>query len=199
MMFSPGMPLLLPLGFFNILTIYAIEKYKLAYIYRKPPLLSTKLSDEFISRYFWAPVLYCTFGFWMYSNKQAFENPFFHEPNLVEKPFKITETKMENQVVVPLYNRNSIVNTNHRIFNSFYKPTMNPGWMFLIPMIIYVSVDNFKWAAKQIWKMCLVKAGRGASVGEDLAADDEFTKPIEDPRDRVDEVERVQNNFYKVM
>jgi hypothetical protein len=44
-MFSPGIPMLIPLGFLNILMMYSLEKFKLAYFYRQPPMLSSELSD----------------------------------------------------------------------------------------------------------------------------------------------------------
>jgi hypothetical protein len=133
-MFSPGIPLLIPLGFLNILVIYSIEKFKLAYFYRQPPMITSELSDRLINILkFWGPALYCTFGFWMYSNRQAFVDPFHHD-QFEGMPFKTGVKQMESTIVVPTYNRYSVVYTNHTIFNSLTSPS--PGWLYLIPLIV---------------------------------------------------------------
>jgi hypothetical protein len=68
----------------------------------------------------------------MYSNRQAYENPFNHG-HVSDNQFKTASKQNENTFIVPIYDKDSIVYTNHLLIKSL--TTLNPGLMFLVPLI----------------------------------------------------------------
>jgi hypothetical protein len=72
----------------------------------------------------------------MYSNRQAFEDPFQHDPYIAENPLKTAASKMYNSVVVPIYSKNSIHYTNHLVLQSF--KAFTPGWLFMVPLLAWI-------------------------------------------------------------
>ena len=67
-MFGPGIPILFPIGLLALTMMYVVERYKLAVYYRLPPNFSVELNKQCINVLTWAPILYSSIGFWMYSN-----------------------------------------------------------------------------------------------------------------------------------
>ena len=51
-----------------------MERLLVAYSYRRPPMLDETLNKLTIKILLYAPLLYCTFGFWMLDNVQTFDN-----------------------------------------------------------------------------------------------------------------------------
>lgn len=72
--FGPGTPILFPIGFFALLTTYIYTKYQLAYLCRKPISFNDKINKAFIRNCEILPILYSAFGFWVWSNRQIYEN-----------------------------------------------------------------------------------------------------------------------------
>lgn len=106
-MYGPGIPILFPLGLLNFIVLYALERYKLAYYYRKPPNFSEELNTQCMRSILWGPALYAAFGFWMYSNRQIFENETMQVLTMKDVP-----------------------SSNHRIIESFFR--ISPGTPLLI-------------------------------------------------------------------
>jgi hypothetical protein len=71
----------------------------------------------------------------MYSNRQAFENPFNHG-NISDNQFETANKQNENTFIVPIYDKDSIVYTNHLMIKSL--TTLNPGLLFLVPLIALI-------------------------------------------------------------
>ena len=68
-LFGPGIPIVFPIGLINLIIIYVIDKIALARLYTKPPRYSVDLTLTCIAFLTATPLLYCMFGFWMFSNK----------------------------------------------------------------------------------------------------------------------------------
>jgi hypothetical protein len=73
LMFGPGIPVLFPIALLSLSVFYVIERLLVAYSYRSPPLFDQSLNREVIEMLMLAPILFCAFGFWMYSNNQIFD------------------------------------------------------------------------------------------------------------------------------
>lgn len=73
-MYGAGIPILFPLALLSFMVLYFIEKLLLAYSYQHPPMFDEKLNRLSLKIMAFAPVLYFTFGFWMFNNLQIFTN-----------------------------------------------------------------------------------------------------------------------------
>jgi hypothetical protein len=67
-MYGYGIPMLFPVAFFSLVTLYLIEKAMIYYSYRAPPMYDEKLNNAVLDLLLYAPVLYMAFGFWFASN-----------------------------------------------------------------------------------------------------------------------------------
>lgn len=83
-MFGPGIPVLFIIGFLAINVLYLVERYSLAYYNRAPPKFDSSLNKVIVRDLHWPPLLYSAFGFWMYSNRQLFENVVIFKERLSE-------------------------------------------------------------------------------------------------------------------
>lgn len=68
------MPILFPIALASFIVLYVMERLLVAYSYKQPPMLDEKLNRVVIKIIMYAPILYCTFGFWMFNNIQIFRN-----------------------------------------------------------------------------------------------------------------------------
>ena len=73
-LFGPGMPILFPIAFLNLLSLYVTERLCMAYVHQRPPIYTTALNDQVLRLLARAPVLYVCVAAWLYSNQQVFRN-----------------------------------------------------------------------------------------------------------------------------
>jgi len=124
-MYGPGIPILFIIGFFSLPIAYITERLSLAKLYRKPPLYSKEIVDSFIRMALMAPLLYSGIGFWMFSNRQIFENK-----------WDIIETSY----ITRRY--------HHKIIGSLFR--FSTGSAFLITFAINILVIIFgPWCSKK--------------------------------------------------
>ena len=71
-MFGPMMPILFPIALLNLIIMYICEKLLVAYIYQRPPMYDQTLNEVTIRSLYGAPILYCVFACWVFSNQQLF-------------------------------------------------------------------------------------------------------------------------------
>ena len=67
-MFGTGMPILFPIGLASFLIFYTVERLSLAYSSQKPPMFDDQLNYSAITTLLIAPILFCSFGYWMLTN-----------------------------------------------------------------------------------------------------------------------------------
>lgn len=67
-MFGAGMPILFPIALASFVTLYIMERLLVAYSYKQPPMFDETLSSLTIKILLFAPLLYCTVGYWMFNN-----------------------------------------------------------------------------------------------------------------------------------
>lgn len=73
-MFGPGIPIMFPLAFVYALINESTLRYQLAYQCRSPFNYSMEMNITFVRFCALLPVLYSSFGLWMYSNRQIYDN-----------------------------------------------------------------------------------------------------------------------------
>jgi hypothetical protein len=73
-MYGLGIPILFPIALFAFITLYIMEKGMIYYSYRQPPLYDDLLNNNALNLLSWAPLLFLSFGFWMFSSPQLFGN-----------------------------------------------------------------------------------------------------------------------------
>ena len=73
-MYGPGIPILFPIGLLGLIVLYSVERYSVAKYYQIPPNFDDSLNEACVKDVLWSPIFYCGVGFWMYSNRQIFEN-----------------------------------------------------------------------------------------------------------------------------
>lgn len=96
-MFGPGIPILFIIGFFAISTLYLVERYSLAYYNRAPPKFDSSLNKDIVRDLHWPPLLYSMLGFWMFSNRQLFEN------EVVFKEHRSETTRYNHKIIESLF------------------------------------------------------------------------------------------------
>lgn len=74
MMYGMGIPVLFPIAAASLFVLYCIEKFMLYYVYREPPMYDEKLNNNALSILTYAPLLFLSFGYWMFSSKQLLGN-----------------------------------------------------------------------------------------------------------------------------
>ena len=63
-MHGMGLPLLFPLAALGVAILYLVDRLKMAYFYRQPPLYDGSLNETTVSLLKYAPVLMLGFGYW---------------------------------------------------------------------------------------------------------------------------------------
>ena len=72
--FGPAIPALFPMGLAGLIVLYCCERYAIAYYHRIPPNCEDSLNSSCINDILWTPMFYLGLGFWLFSNRQIFEN-----------------------------------------------------------------------------------------------------------------------------
>lgn len=73
-MFAPGIPMMFVFAtLYLILNVFGL-RYMLAYQCRLPFNYSNEMNKRFIKFCAFMPVIYASFGLWMYSNRQIYDN-----------------------------------------------------------------------------------------------------------------------------
>ena len=67
-MFGAGFPILFPIACLSFIVLYIMERLLLAYSYKQPPMFDESLNKTAILILVLAPMLYCSFGYWMFHN-----------------------------------------------------------------------------------------------------------------------------------
>ena len=115
-MFGPGIPIMMPMAFIYVFLNEFCLRAQLAYQHRAPFKFSNSMNERFTKFCSVLPILYASIGFWMYSNRQIFENE-----------------------VLPKHKTHGFQNHNHTIVYSLTNFT--PGTPLLI--LFVVAVFNF--------------------------------------------------------
>lgn len=69
-----ALPILFPIAMLTFVNIYVIEKLTITYWYKKPPVYDDKINRIALGLMRWAPICFFTFGYWLMTNKQMFNN-----------------------------------------------------------------------------------------------------------------------------
>ena len=67
-MYGIGLPLLFPIAVASFLVLYLVEKVMIFFSYRQPPMYDEKLNNNVLSLMTYAPLLFLSFGYWMFSS-----------------------------------------------------------------------------------------------------------------------------------
>lgn len=73
-MYGLAVPLLFPIACVFFAVSYIVERLALAYSYRKPPMFDDVLNKSAIDSLKVAPIFMMFFGFWIFGNRQIFNN-----------------------------------------------------------------------------------------------------------------------------
>ena len=76
-MFGAGMPILFPIALASFVTLYLMERLLVAYSYQRPPMFDSSLNNLTLRYLVYAPLLFCSVGYWVLSNRQTFDNVVF--------------------------------------------------------------------------------------------------------------------------
>ncbi len=68
-MFGAGIPILFPIALASFITLYIVERLLVAYSYQRPPMFDDSLNKQTLKLLLYAPLLYCSVGYWMLSNR----------------------------------------------------------------------------------------------------------------------------------
>ena len=68
------MPILFPIALAGLIIIYITERLCMAYVYRRPPKYSERLTNYVLKILAFAPFCYICMAAWLYSNQQVFRN-----------------------------------------------------------------------------------------------------------------------------
>jgi len=60
--------MMFPIALGELIILYSLEKYSLAYFYRQPPIYDNMLNENCLIILKAAPILYCLTGMWIFSN-----------------------------------------------------------------------------------------------------------------------------------
>jgi len=117
-LFGPAIPVLFPMGLVGLIILYACERVAIAYYHRIPPNIDDSLNIACINDVLWTPMFYLSLGFWLFSNKQIFENK-----------------------VIPLKYQNEVQRMDHGIIESM--TNANPGSPLLLVLLVYSILQYF--------------------------------------------------------
>lgn len=71
--YGVAMPILFPMGIFQMVNQRLCQKLRVAYICKLPPLMNSQLSDEVLIFLKYAPLVLLLHGFWIMDNQQMFD------------------------------------------------------------------------------------------------------------------------------
>ena len=74
MLFGPAIPVLFPITLITLIVFYLVERFMLAYSYRKPPMYDESINKNTITLLSISPILYSISASWFFSNQQIFKN-----------------------------------------------------------------------------------------------------------------------------
>ena len=69
MMYGLGLPLLFPIAFLSYFIFWVVERYQIAYTYKLPPKMDSKMTENAMRLLSYAPILFLLNGYWMLSNR----------------------------------------------------------------------------------------------------------------------------------
>ena len=73
-LFGPGIPILFPIGLVCLCINYFVDRHSIARLNRRPSNLREEILQVNLNDLLYSPIFYTGFGFWMYGNRQIFEN-----------------------------------------------------------------------------------------------------------------------------
>lgn len=138
-LFGSGLPILFPIGLLSLIGLYLTERLMMAYSYKRPPMYGTELNTRTLQLMLGAPILYCCYAAWLFTNQQVFKNSVV-----------INDGDM------------MFANTNHTI-SDFWSDGLMPGTFFFIICITYLVY----WIGRTIYK-CLGFAKKQEPDDEEL-------------------------------
>lgn len=68
-MYGAGLPILFPIAFLSIVSLYVTERLMMAYSYKKPPMYGTQTNQTTMKVMLEAPILYCILAAWLFTNQ----------------------------------------------------------------------------------------------------------------------------------
>ena len=74
MMYGIGLPILFPIASASLFVLYCMEKIMVHYSYRQPPMYDERLNNNVLTILTYAPLLFLSFGYWMFSSHQLLSN-----------------------------------------------------------------------------------------------------------------------------
>ena len=74
LVYGLGLPLLFPIALLSYFIFWAVERYMLAYVYRKTPIMGPEMIKNGLSVFRFLPAIFLLNSFWMLSNRQIFDN-----------------------------------------------------------------------------------------------------------------------------
>ena len=74
LMYGMGLPILFPIAFLYLFTLYTLERFQIAYFYQMPPAMDDRMTKNALEKLSRAPLIFLLNGYWMLSNRQMFEN-----------------------------------------------------------------------------------------------------------------------------
>ena len=129
---GPAIPICFPIAFVFFSLLEIGTRYRLAYNLKLPFNIGNEMNKMFLKLCPLFPVFYSSFGFWMYSNRQIFDNN-----------------------VVPKSRTNGIIEHNHTVVYSL--TTLTPGTPLLILFVISIInlvFINFDIKYSSIFSFC---------------------------------------------
>jgi len=143
MLYGAAMPVLFPVAMLTFFNIYTQERLCLAYYYQQPPSLDDKLIKSTLRILKWGVVGYLAFGYWSYSNLQAFSN------------------------VTPLITtKGAVAHTGHTIFYNMKLDQSTP--LLFATMFVFFLLLVESCLKKYITKLYPSYGARKIDVDEDL-------------------------------
>ena len=73
LMYGLGLLLLFPIALLSYIIFWLVERYQIAYVYRLPPKMDSKMTKNAIRLLRYTPILFLFNGYWMLSNRQIFD------------------------------------------------------------------------------------------------------------------------------
>ena len=67
--YGPGIPIVFPIALVGFILMYHIERYQIAYHFKRPPRFQYETLSSAVANILWTCRFYALFGWWMYSNK----------------------------------------------------------------------------------------------------------------------------------
>ena len=141
-MYGLAIPLLFPISMTYFIVLYVMEKLLLTYFFKKPPMFDEKLNESAIGTMKWAPVFMMIFGFWMFGNRQIFQN------TVIERQYK-----------------SDPISTNHKGYDVSVDQSL-PLFIMGIVMFVFIFFNDLFLGILQ--KIGLAKEDKEAEVDEQL-------------------------------